>query len=207
MPKVEYTDAKGLFQSTGNGFNIDTTSGETIVKQGSVEVARTRLATNLPGAAGTSTTITSLSTGLAYKKRVIAVGSGNNDNVYTLTAADSGAVIAITPTNNLVINLPLVGTNDIGMHFEFVMIAKANKSIEIRTSGTDDNDNFLMFQLISNSTQSNNCVNFDGAGDVLSLDNLGLGSQVHMTCVAGGAAEKWVTRVFSSDTVAATVAT
>ena len=161
----------------------------------------------LPVGGGTSPVIASQSVGLGFKRRVVAFTSANDNNTFTLTARDSGSVILLTNSFDMQVNLPAVGTDDVGMFFTFVVLAKNNKDIKIATSGTDDADNFSMWQAINNTTQTNNCINYDGAGDVLSMTNIGAGTVVEMLCIAGGSAETWGTQVFSADTVAATVAT
>ena len=95
----------------------------------------TRVDSTGPTAAGTSTSL-SVGSGLTFRRKVLTLGSGNDDNTLTLTAADSGSIIFVTPTNDIAIILPLVGT-ETGMWFDIIVADKINKSFEIRTSGQD----------------------------------------------------------------------
>jgi hypothetical protein len=162
----------------------------------------------LPVGGGSSPTISSQSVGFGMKRRVVAFTSTNDDNTFTLTARDSGSTILLTNTNNMQVNLPAAGTDDVGMFFTFVVLAKNDKSTTIKTSGAggDNNDNFSMWQARNVDTSSTDAINYDGDGDTLQLQNVGAGTVVEMLCIAGGANESWGVQVYGSDTVAATVA-
>ena len=127
--------------------DMDTTSAAQILKLGvdgdelllqqfdGVETARVLDGANLPSAAGTSTSIASGNTGqggFGFRKMVYLLGSGNNNNVLTLTANQSGGVIFVTPTNNVGIVLP---TGIPGIHYKIVIADKLAKAFTIKTAG------------------------------------------------------------------------
>tara|TARA_R100001594_G_scaffold148470_1_gene203760 strand:+ start:223 stop:909 length:687 start_codon:yes stop_codon:yes gene_type:complete len=184
-------------------FNSDGTD-HVINQYDDVEVARVLDGANLPSAAGTSTSIASGNTGqggFGYRKMVLLLGSGNDDNVLTLTAAQSGAVIHVTPTNALSITLP-VGIP--GIHYKIIIADKINKAFTIKTAGagSDNNDSFQM----RCQTLADDGATMDVDGDTLTFTNALEGSYIDLLCVTGGANELWHAAVFSTDTVAATVA-
>lgn len=165
------------------------------------EVARVHDGAVVPVAAGTSTSLTA-GTGLGMRRRVLTLGSGNDDNTLTLTAADSGAIIYVTPTNAAAIILPLVGT-ETGIWFDIIIAANHNKAFLIKTSGQDGNDNITLF---SNATDA---VAADVGGsdhDILTFTNGLAGSRIELINCAGGAAEKWHAYVSSMNTVDASIA-
>ena len=196
---------------------MDGTAGEQIIKlevdgdelafkqNDGVEVARVMDGANLPTAAGTSTSIASGNTGqggFGFRKMVFLLGSGNDDNVLTLTAKQSGGVILVTPTNAVSITLP---TGIPGIHYKIVIMDKINKTFTIQTAGagTDNNDNFFMHCI---AISDGNNVTADVDGDKLTFTNALEGSTIDLLCLEGGANEKWLAEVKSTDTVAATVA-
>jgi len=141
------------------------------------------------------------------------LGSGHDNNTLTLTAADSGSIIFVTPTNALGIILPTVGT-ETGMFFKIVIAAKIDRAFTIKTGGDDGNDTFFMRcqTLVQPSinaadpTQNVNPATADVAGDTLTITNALEGSWINLTNVQGGDAEIWVAEVFTTDTVASTCA-
>ncbi len=210
---VEFKDA-GTLQLT---LDMDGTAGEQIIKlevdgdelafkqNDGVEVARVMDGANLPTAAGTSTSIASGNTGqggFGFRKMVFLLGSGNDDNILTLTAKQSGGVILVTPTNAVSITLP---TGIPGIHYKIVIMDKINKTFTIQTAGagTDNNDNFFMHCI---AISDGNNVTADVDGDKLTFTNALEGSTIDLLCLEGGANEKWLAEVKSTDTVAATVA-
>lgn len=193
-------------------FSVDGLQGNTngtdiIVKQyDAIELARFHDGGNLPTASGTSTSVSSLSTGLGYRRRVIALGSGHDNNVLTLTGADSGCVIAVTPTNNVTVKLPLVGTDLVGFWFTLVTVGTGDKDVEIHTNGTDNNDTFLMqcCETVDTGTRSQTS-DIAGSKDVLTVTNPDKGTTIDVLCVAGGDAEVWIARTVSTGSVATTL--
>ncbi len=164
------------------------------------EVARIHDGAVVPTAAGTSTSL-SAGTGMGWRRRVLTLGSGNNDNTLTLGAADSGCVIYVTPTNNLSINLPLIGT-ETGWWCDIIIAANANKAFTIKTSGQDGNDNIT----VHNVATDNTTVDVGGADhDVLTFTNALAGSRISLINAAGGAAEKWHAYISSMDAVDGTI--
>ena len=119
----------------------------------------------------------------------------------TLTAAQSGAVIHVTPTNALSITLP-VGVP--GIHYKILIADKINKAFTIKTAGagSDNNDSFQM----RCQTLADDGATMDVDGDTLTFTNALEGSWIDLLCVTGGANELWHAAVFGTDTVAATVA-
>ena len=170
------------------------------------EVARVHDGAVVPSATGTSTSL-SAGTGFGLRRRVLTLGSGNNDNVLTLTHADCGSIIFVTPTNNVKIKLPLVGT-ETGLWFDIIIADKLNKAFTIETSGQDGADNISVHNIIESGT-AGDIVQVDvGAADhdILTFTNALEGSRIELINVAGGDAEKWHAYVRSMDTVVATVA-
>ena len=165
------------------------------------EVARIHDGAVEPTQAGTSTSF-SAGTGFGYRRRVLTLGSGDDDNTLTLTAADSGSIIFVTPTNNIAIILPLVGT-ETGIWFDIIVADKINKDFDIKTSGQDGADN------ISMRSDATDAVLVDvGAADhdILSIDNMLEGSRIELINVKGGAAELWHAYIRSNDTIDGSIA-
>jgi hypothetical protein len=211
---VEFKDA-GTLQLT---LDMDTTGAAQILKLGvdgdelllqqfdGIETARVLDGANLPSAAGTSTSIASGNTGqggFGFRKMVYLLGSGNNDNVLTLTANQSGGVIFVTPTNNVGIVLP---AGIPGIHYKVVIADKISRAFTIKTAGagTDNNDTFFMHctRVGGDGAQTSSDVD----GDTLTFTNALEGSTIDLLCLQGGANEKWLAEVKSLDTVVATVA-
>ena len=163
-----------------------------------VEVARIHDGAVVPAATGTSTSLTA-GTGMGWRRRVLTLGSGNDNNILTLTAADSGCVVFVTPTNAVTLVLPLIGT-ETGFWCTVVLADKINKAFKIQTSGTDNADLIFMYC----QTTADDGATADVAGDVLTFTNALEGSHIELLNVAGGAAEKWIANVTSLDTVAST---
>ena len=154
-----------------------------------------------PTSAGTSASF-SAGSGFGYRRKVLTLGSGNDDNTLTLTAADSGSIIFVTPTNDIAIILPLVGT-ETGMWFDIIVADKINKDFDIKTSGQDGADN------ISLRCDATDAVLVDvGAADhdILSIDNMLEGSRIELINVQGGDAELWHAYIRSNDTVDGSIA-
>ena len=169
-----------------------------------IEVARIKDGANLPSAAGTSTSVASGNSaqgGFGYRKMVYVIGSGNDDNVVTLTANQSGGIFHITPTNVLGFVLP-VGIP--GIHYKFLIADKINKALTFKTAGagSDNNDTFQM----RCQTLADDGATMDVDGDTLTFTNALEGSWIDLVCITGGANELWHAAVFGTDTVAATVA-
>ena len=179
-----------------------TNGTDTVLNQfDGTEVARIHDGAVVPSATGTSTSL-SAGTGMGWRRRVLTLGSGNDDNVLTLTAADSGCVVFVTPTNAVTLTLPLIGT-ETGFWCTIVLADKINKAFKIQTSGTDNADLFFMYC----QTTADDGATADVAGDVLTFTNALEGSHIELLNVAGGAAERWVANVTSLDTVASLNAT
>jgi len=165
------------------------------------EVARVHDGAVVPTAAGTSTSLAA-GTGFGNRRRILTLGSGNDDNTLTLTAADSGSIIYVTPTNAVTLILPLVGT-DTGLWFDVIIAANANKAFLIKTSGQDAADNITLFNVATDATSAD-----VGAAthDILTFTNALIGSRIQLLNCAGGAAEEWHAYVFTMSTVDATIA-
>ena len=154
-----------------------------------------------PTSAGTSASF-STGTGFGFRRKVLTLGSGNDDNTLTLTAADSGSIIFVTPTNDITIILPLVGA-DTGIWFDIIVADKINKDFDIKTSGQDGADN------ISLRCDATDAVLVDVGGsdhDILSIDNMLEGSRIELINVQGGDAELWHAYIRSNDTVDGSIA-
>ena len=165
------------------------------------EVARIHDGAVVPTAAGTSTSLAA-GTGFGNRRRILTLGSGNDDNTLTLTAADSGSIIYVTPTNAVTLILPLVGT-DTGLWFDVIIAANVNKVFTIRTSGNDDADNITLFCNASDAVLAD-----VGAAnhDILTFTNSLIGSRIELINCAGGDAEEWHAYVRSMSTIDASIA-
>ena len=164
------------------------------------EVARIHDSAVVPTASGTSYTL-SAGTGFGFRRRILTLSAGGGNNL-TLTAADSGSIIYVTPTEPVDLILPLVGT-ETGIWFEIIFAAKVNKAFEIKTSGQDGNDNITVMNQYVGPSQ-----NFDVGGsdhDVLYIANANIGTRIEIINCAGGDAEKWHAYVRSLGSQAATI--
>ena len=156
-----------------------------------------------------SVTSTSLSagTGFGNRRRVLTLGSGNDDNILTLTAADSGAIIYVTPTNAVTLKLPTVGT-ETGMWFDVIIADKINKAFIIQTTVQDAADNIAVHNIVESGTAAD-IVQVDVGTtnhDQLTFTNALEGSRIEIINCTGGSAEQWFAYVRSGDAVVATVA-
>ena len=164
------------------------------------EVARIHDSAVVPTASGTSYTL-SAGTGFGFRRRILTLSAGGGNNL-TLTAADSGSIIYVTPTEPVDLILPLVGT-ETGLWFDIIFAAQVNKAFEIKTSGQDGNDNITLMNQYVGPSQ-----NFDVGGsdhDVLYIANANIGTRIEIINCAGGDAEKWHAYVRSLGSQAATI--
>ena len=165
------------------------------------EVARIHDSAVVPTASGTSYTL-SAGTGFGFRRRILTFDSGDEGSNLTLTAADSGSIIYVTPTEPVDLILPLVGT-ETGLWFDIIFDAQVNKAFEIKTSGQDGNDNITLMNQYVGPSQ-----NFDVGGsdhDVLYIANANIGTRIEIINCAGGDAEKWHAYVRSLGSQAATI--
>jgi len=154
-----------------------------------------------PTSAGTSASF-SAGSGFGYRRKVLTLGSGNDDNTLTLTAADSGSIIYVTPTNAVTLILPLVGA-ETGIWFDVIIAANVNKAFLIKTSGQDGADNITLFNVATDATAAD-----VGAADhdILTFTNSLIGSRIQLINCAGGAAEEWHAYVFTMSAIDASIA-
>ena len=188
---------------TGNTVQSNVDGVDTVFKQyDGTEVARIYDGAVVPTLTGSGSPTLSAGTGFGFRRRILTLGSGSNSADLTLTAADSGAIIYVTPTEPVDLILPLVGT-ETGIWFEIIFAAKVNKAFEIKTSGQDGNDNITVMNQYVGPSQ-----NFDVGGsdhDVLYIANANIGTRIEIINCAGGAAEKWHAYVRSLGSQAATI--
>ena len=188
---------------TGNTVQSNVDGVDTVFKQyDGTEVARIYDGAVVPTVSGSGSPTLSAGTGFGFRRRILTLGSGSNSADLTLTAADSGAIIYVTPTEPVDLILPLVGT-ETGIWFEIIFAAKVNKAFEIKTSGQDGNDNITVMNQYVGPSQ-----NFDVGGsdhDVLYIANANIGTRIEIINCAGGAAEKWHAYVRSLGSQAATI--
>ena len=172
---------------TGNTVQSNVDGVDTVFKQyDGIEVARIYDGAVVPTVSGSTYTL-SAGTGFGFRRRILTLSAGGGNNL-TLTAADSGAIIYVTPTEPVDVILPLVGT-ETGIWFEIIFAAKVNKAFEIKTSGQDGNDNITVMNQYVGPSQ-----NFDVGGtnhDVLYIANANIGTRIEIINCAGGDAEKW----------------
>ena len=187
---------------TGNTVQSNVDGVDTVFKQyDGTEVARIHDGAVVPTVSGTTYTL-SAGTGFGFRRRILTFDSGDEGSNLTLTAADSGSIIYVTPTEPVDLILPLVGT-ETGIWFEIIFAAKVNKAFEIKTSGQDGNDNITVMNQYVGPSQ-----NFDVGGsdhDVLYIANANIGTRIEIINCAGGAAEKWHAYVRSLGSQAATI--
>ena len=188
---------------TGNTVQSNVDGVDTVFKQyDGTEVARIYDGAVVPTLTGSGSPTLSAGTGFGFRRRILTLGSGSNSADLTLTAADSGAIIYVTPTEPVDLILPLVGT-ETGIWFEIIFAAKVNKAFEIKTSGQDGNDNITVMNQYVGPSQ-----NFDVGGsdhDVLYIANANIGTRIEIINCAGGDAEKWHAYVRSLGSQAATI--
>ena len=187
---------------TGNTVQSNVDGVDTVFKQyDGTEVARIYDGAVIPTLTGSGSPTLSAGTGFGFRRRILTLSAGGGNNL-TLTAADSGAIIYVTPTEPVDLILPLVGT-ETGIWFEIIFAAKVNKAFEIKTSGQDGNDNITVMNQYVGPSQ-----NFDVGGsdhDVLYIANANIGTRIEIINCAGGAAEKWHAYVRSLGSQAATI--
>ena len=187
---------------TGNTVQSNVDGVDTVFKQyDGTEVARIYDGAVVPTVSGTTYTL-SAGTGFGFRRRILTFDSGAGGSNLTLTAADSGSIIYVTPTEPVDLILPLVGT-ETGIWFEIIFAAKVNKAFEIKTSGQDGNDNITVMNQYVGPSQ-----NFDVGGsdhDVLYIANANIGTRIEIINCAGGDAEKWHAYVRSLGSQAATI--
>ena len=186
---------------TGNTVQSNVDGVDTVFKQyDGTEVARIYDGAVVPTVSGSTYTLTA-GTGFGFRRRILTLSAGGGNNL-TLTAADSGAIIYVTPTEPVDLILPLVGT-ETGLWFDIIFAAQVNKAFEIKTSGQDGNDNITLMTQYVGPSQS-----FDVGGsdhDVLYIANANIGTRIEIINCAGGAAEKWHAYVRSLGSQAATI--
>tara|TARA_Y100000758_G_C15885263_1_gene361947 strand:- start:12 stop:704 length:693 start_codon:yes stop_codon:yes gene_type:complete len=187
---------------TGNTVQSNVDGVDTVFKQyDGTEVARIYDGAVIPTLTGSGSPTLSAGTGFGFRRRILTLSAGGGNNL-TLTAADSGAIIYVTPTEPVDLILPLVGT-ETGIWFEIIFAAKVNKAFEIKTSGQDGNDNITVMNQYVGPSQ-----NFDVGGsdhDVLYIANANIGTRIEIINCAGGDAEKWHAYVRSLGSQAATI--
>jgi hypothetical protein len=187
---------------TGNTVQSNVDGVDTVFKQyDGTEVARIYDGAVVPTVSGSTYTL-SAGTGFGFRRRILTFDSGAGGSNLTLTAADSGAIIYVTPTEPVDLILPLVGT-ETGIWFEIIFAAKVNKAFEIKTSGQDGNDNITVMNQYVGPSQ-----NFDVGGsdhDVLYIANANIGTRIEIINCAGGDGERWHAYVRSLGSQAATI--
>ena len=186
---------------TGNTVQSNVDGVDTVFKQyDGTEVARIHDGAVVPTVSGTTYTL-SAGTGFGFRRRILTLSAGGGNNL-TLTAADSGAIIYVTPTEPVDLILPLVGT-ETGIWFEIIFAAQVNKAFEIKTSGQDGNDNITLMNQYVGPSQ-----NLDVGGsdhDVLYIANANIGTRIEIINCVGGDGERWHAYVRSLGSQAATI--
>ena len=174
---------------------------DVVIKQyDGTEVARIHDGAVVPTVSGTTYTL-SAGTGFGFRRRILTLSAGGGNNL-TLTAADSGSIIYVTPTEPVDLILPLVGT-ETGLWFDIIFAAQVNKAFEIKTSGQDGNDNITLMNQYVGPSQ-----NFDVGGsdhDVLYIANANIGTRIEIINCVGGDGERWHAYVRSLGTQEATI--
>jgi len=165
---------------------------EQITVDSSTGAATTNLDISSAGAISTSSTITA-------KKVIDTTFNASAAATGTLTAAQSGTLFLIDGTNNNVITLPTVSTDNVGVHYEFLLtVAVASgKTTTIVLPGSAVSAFQAMLSLVAGTAA--NAVS-DVAGDTLTLVAATvLNARVSMTCVSDdGTNSKWMTTALST---------
>ena len=186
---------------TGNTVQSNVDGVDTVFKQyDGTEVARIYDGAVVPTVSGTTYTL-SAGTGFGFRRRILTLSAGGGNNL-TLTAADSGSIIYVTPTEPVDLILPLVGT-ETGLWFDIIFAAQVNKAFEIKTSGQDGNDNITLMNQYVGPSQ-----NLDVGGsdhDVLYIANANIGTRIEIINCVGGDGERWHAYVRSLGSQAATI--
>ena len=187
---------------TGNTVQSNVDGVDTVFKQyDGTEVARIYDGAVVPTVSGTTYTL-SAGTGFGFRRRILTFDSGDEGSNLTLTAADSGSIIYVTPTEPVDLILPLVGT-ETGLWFDIIFAAQVNKAFEIKTSGQDGNDNITLMNQYVGPSQNADVGGSDH--DVLYIANANIGTRIEIINCAGGDAEKWHAYVRSLGSQAATI--
>ena len=155
------------------------------------------------GATLSDTDMSAIGYGFGFKMPVLSVDANSADKTVTLTAAESGSIIQCdADTHNVIFNLPVIdAANKAGLTYTFVNTTAVDSghTIKIQTSGTDNNDKFLMYGF--NGATSIR----DVGGDVITIPNsAAIGTVVRITCLGSGAsnaAEIWLAEVFGESEV------
>jgi hypothetical protein len=165
---------------------------EQITVAASTGVVTTNLDISSAGAITTSSTINA-------KQVVDTTFNASAAATGTLTAAQSGTLFLIDGTNNNVITLPTVSTDNVGVHYEFLLtVAVASgKTTTIVLPGSAVSAFQAMLSLVAGTAA--NAVS-DVAGDTLTLVAATvLNARVSMTCVSDdGTNSKWMTTALST---------
>ena len=198
--KIVFGDGGDVdYEFSGTGALKFTTAGtdHSIQQRSGIEVARIFDGAALFG----DRELSSSGGGFGFTKPTMTVG-GAGDVTVTLDKTRSGGVILIdADTANVTIILPTAAeVYDTGQHFTFVTktAVASDKTVIIRTAGgaADNNDKILMYGFAGATSVT------DVAGDVLTMPNsTTAGSVIEMTCLQAGAAEIWLAKVFSPETI------
>jgi len=186
---------------TGNTVQSNVDGVDTVFKQyDGTEVARIYDGAVVPTVSGATYTL-SAGTGFGFRRRILTLAAGGGNNL-TLTAADSGSIIYVTPTEPVDLILPLVGT-ETGLWFDIIFDAKVNKAFEIKTSGQDGNDNITLMNQYVGPSQNADVGGSDH--DVLYIANANIGTRIEIINCVGGDGERWHAYVRSLGSQAATI--
>ena len=164
------------------------------------EVARIYDGAVVPTASGITYTL-SAGTGFGFRRRILTLSAGGGNNL-TLTAADSGSIIYVTPTEPVDLILPLVGT-ETGLWFDIIFQAKVNKAFEIKTSRQTGVDNITLMNQFTSPSQNADVGGSDH--DVLYIANANIGTRIEIINCVGGDGERWHAYVRSLGSQAATI--
>ena len=149
---------------------------------------------------GTGGSLNGRAQGLGYRRpyysiRTVGVGAWGG----TLAMEESGMMIGLDGTDDIVITLPTMAANTgVGWHCSFVITTEvaSGKSIVIQTggAGSDNDDDIILVQVnIAESLTSTE------DGDKITMAaGATVGTYLELLCIMDGSAEKWLAKCYNS---------
>ena len=142
--------------------------------------------------------MTEANSALTYKKQVdnatLNTGAGVT---HTLTAAESGTHFNIDGTGNIVVNMPALSTNNVGLHYSFLVTTAVGGGTTVTFVLPGSGVSNFFAERVKYVTAQYPRVAI--AGDTLTLGNSSaVGSRVELTCVADdGTNSTWMAYIAS----------
>tara|TARA_Y100000034_G_scaffold125796_1_gene176053 strand:- start:205 stop:708 length:504 start_codon:yes stop_codon:yes gene_type:complete len=143
--------------------------------------------------------MTEANSALTYKKQVdnatLNTGSGVT---HTLTAAESGTHFNIDGTGNIVVNMPALSTNNVGLHYSFLVTTAVGGGTTVTFVLPGSAVSNFFAERVQYTTASYPRVAV--SGDTLTLgSSSAVGSRVELTCIADdGTNSTWMAYIASN---------